>query len=230
MTGSVTTAMCTSFKGEMPQALHCFNGSISPTGSCASGANHVTGLSSLAGITVGMLAVNANLPSPSYVSYIDSTTSLYLSGATGAVSNATGTITSSAITFTADIYKMALIVASPAGTYGAATTNYSSLTTDEVASGGGYTTGGFAWTAAQNITPTTSGTGAYWQWTTNPSWTSATFSTSGALVYNGTSYRNGASGRSVATYSFGGTQTVTSGTFTVIQPTNGVGTSMLQVN
>jgi hypothetical protein len=97
--------------------------------------------------------------------------------------------------------------------------------TDEVANGSGYTTGGFAWTAAQNITPATSGTQAYWSWSANPSWTAATFSTSGCMIYNST-----ASGKSVACYSFGGTQTVTAGTFTVTLPTNGAGTSVLQLN
>lgn len=45
---------------------------------------------------------------------------------------------------TGNDYKVALGIPSPTGTYGAATTNYSNLTgnSDEVASGGGYTTGG----------------------------------------------------------------------------------------
>lgn len=128
---------------------------------------------------------------------------------------------------TGAIFKIALGKVGPAGTYGAATTNYSDLTgnSDEVSSGGGYTTGGFAWTAAQNITPLTSGTGAYWQWSVNPSWTSASFSTIGCIIYNSSS-----SNRAVYVGSFGGTQTVTAGTLTLVQPTNGVGTSLLQIN
>lgn len=126
-----------------------------------------------------------------------------------------------------NVFKCALGIASPTGTYGAATANYSALTgnSDEVANGSGYTTGGFAWTAAQNITPATSGTGAYWQWSVNPSWTSASFSTSGCIIYN-----SSASNKAVYVGSFGGTQTVTSGTLTLVQPTNGVGTSLLQLN
>ena len=128
---------------------------------------------------------------------------------------------------TGHIFYCALGKASPTGTYGAATTNYSNLTgnSDEVANGSGYTTGGFAWTAAQNITPLTSGTGAYWQWTVNPSWTVASFSTVGCIIYN-----SSASNKAVYVGSFGGTETVTSGTLTLVQPTNGVGTSMLQLN
>jgi hypothetical protein len=128
---------------------------------------------------------------------------------------------------TGHVFKCALGIVSPAGTYGAATTNYSNLTgnSDEVANGSGYATGGFAWTAAQNLTPLTSGTGAYWQWSVNPSWTSASFSTTGCIIYN-----SSASNKAVYVGSFGGTQTVTAGTLTLLQPTNGVGTSLMQLN
>ena len=128
---------------------------------------------------------------------------------------------------TGHVFKAALGIATPTGTYGAATTNYSNLTgnSDEVANGSGYTTGGFAWTAAQNITPSTSGTGAFWQWSVNPTWTGASFSTSGCIIYN-----SSVSNDAVYVGSFGGTQTVTAGTLTLVQPTNGVGTSLLQIN
>lgn len=134
---------------------------------------------------------------------------------------------------TGHVFKVALGIPSPTGTYGAATTTYSTsagasnfpgTNADEV-TGTGYTAGGFAWTAAQNITPATSGTGAYWQWSVNASWTSATISTGGCVIYN-----SSASNRSVYVGSFGGTQTVTGGTLTLVQPTNGVGTSLLQLN
>jgi hypothetical protein len=123
-------------------------------------------------------------------------------------------------------FKVALGKVSPTGTYGAATTNYSNLTgnSDET-SGTGYSAGGYDLTAAQNLTPATSGTGAYWQWGTNPNWTSATFSTVGCLIYN-----SSASNKCVYVGSFGGTQSVTSGTLTLVQPANGVGTSLLQLN
>lgn len=130
---------------------------------------------------------------------------------------------------TGNVFKLALGIAtgSLTGTYGAATTNYSNLTgnSDEVANGSGYTTGGFAWTAAQNLTPLTSGTGAYWQWSVNPSWTSASFTTSGCIIYNSSQ-----SNKAVYVGSFGGNQTVLLGTLTLVQPTNGVGTSLLQLN
>lgn len=130
-------------------------------------------------------------------------------------------------TTSGNTFSMALGKVSPTGTYGAATTNYSNLTgnSDEVPNGSGYTTGGYAWTAAQNITPATSGTGAYWSWSVNPSWTSASFSTVGCIIYN-----TSASDKAVYVGSFGGTQTVTAGTLTVTLPTNAVSSSILQIN
>lgn len=120
---------------------------------------------------------------------------------------------------------LALGIPSPTGTYGTATTNYSNLTgnSDEVASGGGYTTGGVALT---NVTPLNSTTHTYWNLSaTNPSWTSATFSARACLGYNSSK-----SDKAIYVGDFGGTQTVASGTFTLVQPTNGSTTSMLQLN
>lgn len=129
-------------------------------------------------------------------------------------------------TTTGNVFKAALVKASQVGTYGAATTGYASLTgnSDEVANGSGYTTGGFAWTAGQNLTPQTSGTTAYWQWSVNPSWSAASFSTDGVIIYNST---NG--NRAVYVGSFGGTQTVTSGTLTLVLPTNDSTNALLRI-
>ncbi len=129
-------------------------------------------------------------------------------------------------TTSGNVFKVALGIGSPAGTYGAATVNYSDLTgnSDEVPNGSGYTTGGFAWTAAQNITPQLTTTTAYWQWSVNPSWTSATFSTGGCIIYN-----SSASNKAVYVGSFGGTQTVTSGTLTLVLPTNNSSSALLRL-
>lgn len=127
---------------------------------------------------------------------------------------------------TGNDFKVALGIASPAGTYGAATTNYSNLTgnSDEV-SGTGYTAGGYDITAANNTTPLTSGTTAYTTPNVNPSWTTATFSTSGCIMYNAT---NGS--RAAYVGSFGGTQTVTAGTFTILMPSNSSSTALLRLS
>jgi len=124
-----------------------------------------------------------------------------------------------------NVFKVALIKATPTGVYGAASTNYSNITgnSDEV-TGTGYSAGGFAFTAAQNITPAASGTSATWSWSTNPAWTGATFTTDGCMFYN-----SSAGNRAVYTGSFGGTQSVSAGTFTLVLPANTVGTAILQL-
>ena len=121
---------------------------------------------------------------------------------------------------TGHVFKVALYTST--ATNGAATTAYSA--TNEI-SGTAYVAGGFAFTAAQNITPLTSGTGAYTSWSTNPTWAAASFTAASCLFYN-----SSASNKAVAVFDFGGNQTVTSGTFTINLPTNGVGTSVIQIN
>jgi len=123
---------------------------------------------------------------------------------------------------TGDTFKIALLkaTASGSGTFGAATTNYSDLSTDELGSGSGYTTGGNTLT---NVTPTTSGTTGFTDFA-DTTWTSATFTTSGALIYNDTS-----SGRAVAVLSFGGVQTVSSGDFQIQFPSAAAATAIIRI-
>jgi len=112
--------------------------------------------------------------------------------------------------FTTDTFKLALIIPSSAGTYGAATANYSELTVDEVANGSGYTTGGVTLSGVQEVLD---GTTVIIDWTTNPSWTSASFSARGCLIYNSSK-----SDRAVAVYDFGADITATNGTFLITLP------------
>ena len=129
-------------------------------------------------------------------------------------------------TTTGHDFKCALGKTGVSGTYGAATTNYSNLTgnSDEVANGNGYTTGGFDFTAANNITPQASGTTVYWQWNVNPSWTGASFSATGCIIYNASQ-----SNKAVYVGDFGGTQTVSGGTLTLVQPTNDSTHALLRI-
>lgn len=108
-------------------------------------------------------------------------------------------------------FKLALIKPSMAGTYGAASTNYSNITgnTDET-TGTGYTAAGNTLT---RVDPTTSGTTAFTDFA-DTSWTSATFSADGCMIFNST---NG--NRAVGVWDFGGTKSVTNGTFTIQFPT-----------
>ena len=109
-----------------------------------------------------------------------------------------------------DSIKIALFTSS--ASLDAATTTYTGAT-NEVASGGGYTTGG---EVLLNPVIGTSGTTAYVDFD-NPEWTSASFTTAGALIYNYT-----ATGKnSIAVLNFGGDFTVTSGTFRIVFPSPG---------
>lgn len=105
-----------------------------------------------------------------------------------------------------DTYKIALYTSS--ATMDATTTVYS--TTNEVV-GAGYTAGGVT---LSGYSVTTSGTTAILDWTTDPSWASATITARGALIYNSTK-----SNKAVYVIDFGADKISTSGTFTVTLPT-----------
>jgi hypothetical protein len=105
-------------------------------------------------------------------------------------------------------------------TLDATTTAYT--TSGELAAAGGYSTGGKV--LASNIDPATGGTTAFTSWTTNPSWTSATFTSYGALIYNSSQ-----SNKAVAVLDFGGAKTVSSGTFTIVLPSNDSSNAILRI-
>ena len=117
---------------------------------------------------------------------------------------------------TADTFKVALYTSS--ATLDASTTAYAA--TNEVASGGGYTTGGNTLTSA---TTTSSGTTAYVDFA-DSSWTSATFTARGALIYNSTQ-----SNKSVVVLDFGSDKSVSAGTFTIVFPTNDASNAIIRL-
>lgn len=109
-----------------------------------------------------------------------------------------------------DTFKLALYDNSASFT--AATTAYTA--TNEVANSGTYAAGGGTLT---NVTPTSSGTTAFTDFA-DLSFTSATITAYGALIYNSTpthTYTN----PTVCVLDFGGAKTSTNGTFTIIFPT-----------
>jgi hypothetical protein len=115
------------------------------------------------------------------------------------------------------------------------TRQYSQITTatsDEVASGGGYSTGGVTSLATynsgpENVTPagTPTGNGAWIDWTTDPSWTTATFTASGCFIYDDSH----ANKLLLCVIDFGGDKSVTSGTFTVQLPAAAYNTAIIQL-
>jgi hypothetical protein len=124
---------------------------------------------------------------------------------------------------TGNTFKIALLkaAASGSGTYGAATTSYSNLSTDELANGSGYTTGG---NTLVSVTPVADGTTAICDFS-DTTWTSATFTTSGALIYNDTA----AGDPACAVLSFGGDQQVSSGDFQIQFPVAAAATAIIRI-
>jgi hypothetical protein len=110
----------------------------------------------------------------------------------------------------AHTFKLALYTS--AATLGASTTNYT--TTNEVV-GTGYTAGGITLT---NIDPTSSGTTAFIDFN-DATFSSATITAAGALIYNTTTDGGTGTTNAVAVISFGGDKTSTNGDFVVQFPT-----------
>ena len=125
-----------------------------------------------------------------------------------------------------DTFKIALFTA--AANISATTTAYTVGMTGEVANGNGYTTGGN--TLVISVSPTSGNNTAsvptaYISFS-NSSWTSATFSAAGALIYNDT-----VSGKpSVAVLDFGATKTVTNDTFQIIFPTPDANSAIVRIS
>jgi hypothetical protein len=191
---------------------HCFNASVTPTANTHSNTT-VDSVSSMVGVAVGMSVSGSGIPAGTVVAKLTSSSAFVLSAA------ATTSLTGTTLTIGGDQYYMALIKTGMAGTYGVGSSNYSDITgnSDEV-TGTGYTAGGMLLT---NVTATT-GSGAAWiTFSPDPSWTTATFTTAGCMIYNASARLGGpggGGGRCVAVFDFGGTQTVTGGSFTVVMP------------
>jgi hypothetical protein len=117
---------------------------------------------------------------------------------------------------TGDAFKLALYTSS--ATLGATTTAYSS--SNEVANSGSYTAGGGTLT---NITPTSSGTTAFADFA-DLSFTSATITARGALIYNSTD-----GDRAVAVLDFGGDKISTAGTFTIQFPVADASNAIIRI-
>lgn len=117
---------------------------------------------------------------------------------------------------TGDTFKLALFTSS--ATLGASTTAYA--TTNEVSASGSYSAGGGTLT---NVTPTSSGTTAFTDFS-DLSFTTATITARGALIYNSSD-----SDKAVAVLDFGADKTSTSGTFTIQFPTADASNAIIRI-
>ncbi len=123
-----------------------------------------------------------------------------------------------------DTFKLALYAEGGGGksgttaTLGATTTAFT--TTGEVANSGSYTSGGGSLT---RVDPTTSGTTAFTDFD-DLSFTTATITAMGALIYNSTD-----SNKAVCVLDFTSNKTSTSGTFTIQFPTADASNAIIRI-
>ncbi len=119
--------------------------------------------------------------------------------------------------FSTDVFKIALYTNLSA--MNADTTVYT--TTNEVAASGTYVAGGQILTG---VALASSGTTVYVDWTTDPQWTSVTFTARSALIYNSSK-----SNYAVAVLDFGSDKTAVSNTFKVTLPAPGADTALIRI-
>jgi len=118
---------------------------------------------------------------------------------------------------TGNTFKLALYDNSASFT--AATTAYTA--SNEVTASGTYSAGGGTLT---NVTPTSSGTTAFTDFA-DLSFTSATITAFGALIYNDTA----AGDPTVCVLDFGGAKTSTAGTFTIVFPAADASNAIIRI-
>jgi hypothetical protein len=117
---------------------------------------------------------------------------------------------------TGDTFKIALYTSAAGVTFNAATTTYT--TTTEVAASGSYAAGGGTLT---NISPTSTGTTAFTDFA-DITFTTATITARGALLYNTTPNTTSSAGLTnpvVLVLDFGSDRTSTASDFTIVFPT-----------
>ena len=117
-----------------------------------------------------------------------------------------------------DAFNLALYTSS--ASLGAATTAYDSTNEITNASGSAYSAKGQALTS---VTPALSTDTACCDFA-NVSWTSASFTANGCLIYNDTN-----ADRAVCSIAFGGDKTVTNGTFTIEFPAADASNAILRI-
>ena len=115
-------------------------------------------------------------------------------------------------------FKIALYTSS--ASMGASTTAYSSSNEISNSSGSAYSAGGATITS---VTPVLDGSTAVCDFA-DVSWTSASFTANGCLIYNDTQ-----SDKAVCVVAFGGDKTVSSGTFTIQFPAAAAATAIVRI-
>lgn len=120
-----------------------------------------------------------------------------------------------------DTFKLALYTNSASFT--AATTDYTS--TNEVSNSGSYSAGGGTLT---RVNPTTSGTTAFTDFA-DLTFTSATITARGALIYNTTEGAGSGTTNTVVVLDFGSDKASTNGDFKIVMPTADASNALIRI-
>jgi len=124
-------------------------------------------------------------------------------------------------------FKIALFTSS--ATLNAQTANYSTSNEITNSSGSAYSAGGET-LQNQSVTGSNTASTAFVDFTTNPQWTSASFTANGAMIYNTTTDGGSGTTNSVCILAFGSDFTATNGTFTIEFPAPGTSTAILRLS
>ncbi len=120
-----------------------------------------------------------------------------------------------------DSIKLALIKATPTGTYNASTTNYSDVTgNSDEASGTGYSAGGQVLDGATISLDSSTAIVDF----TDEVFADVTVSADGCIIYNA-----GQANKAIAVIDFGGTVSATAGDFTIVFPGAGASTAIIRI-
>lgn len=218
---AITQAVCDSFKVQILQGVHNFTNVSATAGSVAAGTGVYTvtlaggANNGLTGQRVVMASFGTSANNGTFIITASNATTITTTNSASANSGAMGTCT------IGDTFKLALYTSS--ATMDKTTTNYAS--TNEVGGSGSYSAGGGALTS---VTPVLSTDTAVCNFSTL-TFTSATITARGALIYNSSQVCNAAGGAAVLVLDFGADKTSTAGNFTITFPTADASNAILRV-
>jgi hypothetical protein len=218
---AITQAVANSFKLQVLQGVHNFAAISATAGSVAAGTGVYTvtltggANNGLVGQVVVCAGFGTSANNGTFLITASSATTITTTNAASANSGAMGTCT------LGDTFKLALYTST--ATMDKTTTNYAA--TNEVGNSGTYSAGGGALTS---VTPVLSTDTAVCDFA-DLSFTGATITARGALIYNSSKVCNAAGGAAVVVLDFGADKTSTAGTFTIQFPTADAANAILRL-
>jgi len=216
-----TQAICNSFKTQILQGVHNFS-AISATATVVGAGTGVYTVTLTGGANNGLtgqvvvcagFGTGAN--NGTYLITASDATHITTTNGASANSGGMGTCT------IGDTFKLALYTSTWTGSK--TTTNYDS--TNEVGASGSYSAGGGTLTSSTPVLSTDTAVCDF----ADISFTSATITARGALIYNSSKVCNAAGGAAVCVLDFGSDKTSTAGTFTITFPTPDASNAIVRI-